>query len=742
MYRDCRENAESVRSVFEFETFFADGAQTLSSKSGLRVFQGFFSRVFLVVLVLGLLTCALVVGSLQRLDRATQDDARINARLFVVLDQAEALIEDVLKLSHSAQTDVVTFDHASADDALKQIDAGRVALLRSSEGTELAGRAATLSDAVEIWQTALRSLMGATGPTLNDTGQKLRLSETNVVSLGWDFSRFTGQRSNEILDRQHQTSNSKTLIVGAELSLGLIAILCVLGWSSRKVLARTNALPVRFERMVFDESPVEAKPSHRWGKDPIDQAASKLWKVALKLRSNLSENKRIERMAFTDPLTGLPNRRGLLAFLDLLAESGDDPDDAASKIGLVHIDLDHFKTINDTMGHDAGDTVLKGATRRMSTAIRDSDLLARLGGDEFLIVSTGIETESDLTRIADRLLEQFSSPIMYHKKVCQVGVSMGLVLGGQRGRVRDPKRLLINADMALFRAKSQGRGQFAIFNSAMADEERRRNERSIALAKALQDNAFRPWFQPMIDLQQNRVSGLELLSRWHDETRGVLMPGDFLADAEAHSLMEEIGLQVLEHAIIALQAWRISGASVPVVHLNLSRTQLLSSSFVDRLSWKLDEANMPPGQFAIEVDEKDCNARGGEVAFANIRRLRDMGLNVVLDNFGADQASLSILGPLRARSVKCSPKTFEQILQNHAEPDKVRALSALGNAAKEFGLSISAKGVETADQSSLILKAGINVQQGDYLAGVLDAEDTGKFLRGELADSRRVREAV
>lgn len=686
--------------------------------------------------MLGVLTVVIIFTSLKDLDRLAAHDAQAHLGLLVSLDRTDALIASVLGASSIARGTSVGNEASlrAADGYLKRIVTARSELLEIAGETPLNGHAAKLIDAVDHWRMHFETFSEAATSDASGAMAKLNAAVANLIALGEDLSQVGRSHSAEIIADHLALTKSKLKHLLMALTFGFAVILVLIFLVGLSLINRAKALPRQFEKMVFEQTPDEANPDHRWSADPVGQLTAELWAVALKLRTRLSENKKIERMAFTDPLTGLPNRRGLLAFLDLLAESHGDADDD-SKIGLIHIDLDHFKTINDTMGHDAGDTVLKEATRRMSTAIRDSDLLARLGGDEFLIVSTGIESEADLTIIADRLLEQFATPILYHQKACNVGVSMGMVLGGQRGRVRDPKRLLINADMALFRAKAQGRGQYAIFNSAMADEARLRNERSIALAKALQEEAFHPWFQPMIDLAENQVSGLELLSRWHDEERGILMPGDFLADAEAHSLMEEIGLQVFEHAIAALQVWRMSGAKVPTVHLNLSRTQLLSSSFVDRLSWKLDEANLPPEQFAVEVDEKNCNARGCEVAFANVRRLRDLGLRVVLDNFGAEQAALSILGPLQARMIKCSPKTFDQMLDNQTRPDKVRILAALENAAKTFGILISAKGVETEHQSSLFLEAGINIQQGDHLVRVLDVDDTGRFLRGELADT-------
>lgn len=491
------------------------------------------------------------------------------------------------------------------------------------------------------------------------------------------------------------------------------------------VQRRLLAVPEQLEQAVFRKR--STLDSGRNSGDPVDALAASLLGFSDRVRNKLRESEEAERMAFADALTGLPNRRGLLAFLDRLAEN-EEALEGDTRIGLIHLDLDHFKVVNDTMGHDAGDTVLLEATRRMSTAIRDSDLLARLGGDEFLIVATGIETESDLTCIADRLLAQFETPIRYSHRLCDVGVSMGIVLGGQRGPVRDPKRLLINADMALFRAKSEGRGRYAVFTSLMGEESRRRNERTIALGKALHSEAFHPWFQPMLDCATDDVVGLEVLARWHDPERGILMPQDFMEDAEAASMMEEIGLQVLARALEAMRNWRAASLSAPPVHLNISRTQLLSSSFVDRFSWALDNAHVDPEMIAVEIDERTCSTRGCEVAFANVRRLHQMGVRVVLDNFGADRASLANIGPTQARTIKCSARTLDDLFGNAAAESREDTLSALQAAASSLNLCIAAKDVEDAHHSRMFLRGGITMQQGDFLAPVMSVDETTRFL--------------
>lgn len=499
-----------------------------------------------------------------------------------------------------------------------------------------------------------------------------------------------------------------------------------------RVQRRLLVVPNRLEQAVLHKQ--STVDNGRNSGDPVDALTSSLLGFSDRVRTKLRESERAGRMAFADSLTGLPNRRALLAFLDSLSEPENVPD-GNTRIGLIHLDLDHFKVINDTLGHDAGDEVLMEATRRMSSAIRDTDLLARLGGDEFLIVATGVEMVSDLTCIADRLLGQFEAPVKYGHRLCDVGVSMGIVLGGQRGPVLDPKRLLINADMALFRAKSEGRGCYAVFTSAMAEEARRRKERTTALGAALDAEAFHPWFQPILDCATREVVGLEVLARWHDPERGVLMPLDFMEDAEAASMMEEIGLQVLARALEAMQSWRSSSLTVPRVHLNMSRTQLLSSSFVDRFNWALDNANVEPDRIAVEIDERTCSVRGSEVVFANVRRLHRIGMQVVLDNFGSDRAALANIGPTCARSIKCGVHTVDILLGNDSVRNQGSALAALQAAAHALDLRITAKDVESAQHSQICLNGGVTVQQGDFLAPVMNVEETTGFLSVATRDT-------
>lgn len=695
-----------------------------------------YSHLSLIFLI-GALTVGLVLAGVQRLSVANESTQAETQRLFRLSDVAHELLDSVIVISSAGAPSVPVSesDLAMPNSLLVGVSTARSELLRLAAKDLLATEVSRLDAVVGQWIEEYIDLVAEPKAERGTRALALKEIEIEIAEHVHSLSHEARLKTARVVKAEHSRAISTIWLLCALWIAGSLAAINLLHARNRDLLLRARSLPGRLEKSVFDreESALLAgDPS-----DPVNALTREFEPFAKKVREKLRENEKVERLAFTDSLTGLPNRRGLLAFLDGLAEKDEIWKDD-QKIGLIHLDLDHFKTINDTMGHDAGDMVLREATKRMSTGIRDSDLLARLGGDEFLVVATGLECEADLTIIADRLLAQFEAPMTYLHRVCHVGISMGLVLGGQRGRVRDPKRLLISADMALFRAKSEGRSRYAVFTSAMAEEARRQNERSIALSDALHCDAFRPWFQPMIDLHTNRVVGLELLARWHDPVRGVLMPNEFIEDAESISLMEEIGFQVLDRTLDSLRKWRAAALQVPTIHLNLSRTQLLSSSFVDRFSWALDEANVAPGDFAVEVDERDCGTRGSEVAIANVGRLRAMGVEIVLDNFGADHAALSNIRPLGARCVKCSPETLTKVFGEQSRNAQIRVLSALQAGAEALGIVIRGNGVETSDQSTVFSEANILIQQGDHLAPVMDAEQTADFLESGVADLRKV----
>lgn len=457
------------------------------------------------------------------------------------------------------------------------------------------------------------------------------------------------------------------------------------------------------------------RPHPAVNSDVFDGARRRLHDLARETREALENRDEIERQANTDDLTGLTNRRGLTGFLEHAMRDAVAPG-RVGHVGVMHIDLDHFKTVNDTLGHEAGDYVLKEAASRLAGILRDSDMLARLGGDEFIAVVRGVEDRSVLERLADRMLAQFRQPIQYQSHDCLIGASVGAVLAGPVTGPKEAQSLLTQADMALCQAKTEGRNRAAVFSDEIAARLSEAEERAREIRQALLDGAFEPWFQPMINVRTGEITGIELLSRWEHPVRGLIQPKDFLLAAESHGMFEEIGIQVLEKACRSIQRWQSDGVTVPKLYVNMTRSQLLAPAAVDKITWILDDHNVSPDQIALEISERALVERSADLLFANLRRLSMLGIEKVLDDFGATDASLRNVVAIGASKVKCS-RLLVTGLSDPAEAHEATALlSAALGVSDRLGVASVAKGVEGASVIETLSQLGFSEMQGDALA--------------------------
>ena len=437
----------------------------------------------------------------------------------------------------------------------------------------------------------------------------------------------------------------------------------------------------------------------------------------------------LEKKALTDPLTGLPNRRGLLEFINKVVGSRRGWTNP-STVGVMHVDLDHFKTINDTLGHDAGDHVLREATKRMQATVRETDLIARLGGDEFALVLPGIENEQILKRLATRLIEKFEPPIAYGDELCRVGVSVGVVLGHEHGESNSPTLLLTHADIALTQAKASGRGRLALFDPSMATAAAQTSGLAAEIRQGLLNDAFLPWFQPIVDAKTRSLIGMSIKPRWEHPERGLLGQSEFQKTAEGHNVIEEIGMQVLEKACATVLDWRRSGMDPGLICLSLSRAQLLAPGIVDKLSWIIDDSGIPPEQFAIQAAEQDCQGRSVEIVFSNLQRLREHGLHVELDDFGVSTASLANLSTLQCSRICCNASTIGAFrLAAESGPDLMQGLLAALHAME---LQILVKNIDTQGELEQLRGHGFHAFQGSAIAPSMSAEDATLWLGDHL----------
>lgn len=458
--------------------------------------------------------------------------------------------------------------------------------------------------------------------------------------------------------------------------------------------------------------------------DPIGRLARRLRVLGYRVHHELSAQAEVERMAITDPLTDLLNRRGLMGRLEsILANLAAD-----RAVALLHIDLDHFKVINDTLGHQAGDHVLQEATKRMNHVLRGTDMHARLGGDEFLIVAQGLSSVDGLERMADRLLRQFSQPIKYEDELCPVGASVGARLVFGRDGPFEAEALLAEADTALCDAKASGRNRWVMFTEEMAETIQRRTNQAREIREALLDGDFRAWYQPVIDLDSGAIEGIELLTRWEHPERGLLLPDKFLLSAESNNMLDEIGLQVLEVACLEMKNWQAKGLEVPPLHVNMTRDQMVASGVVDKVSWILDDCNIAPDKLILEVSEQSCEGRSVEVLFSNLRRFAALGIDTTLDDFGSLSSSVSNIVSTGARRIKFSRNLTLGLSSPETRDASEQLLQGLISFAARLDIDVIAKGAEDLAQIERLQAMGIRRMQGDGLAAAMSGPDLGKLL--------------
>lgn len=442
------------------------------------------------------------------------------------------------------------------------------------------------------------------------------------------------------------------------------------------------------------------------GSGELGQFSQEMRDFAFTMRDVFEQRSEMERMAHTDALTSLPNRRGLNSLLGRLAG---DPADGRSLggIGLLHLDLDHFKAVNDRLGHDAGDHVLCEATRLISAAIRDSDYLARLGGDEFVVVSPDVETNQVLELIAERIIEKFSAPILYQDNRCHVGVSIGMVLGGLRGKLLDPQRLLLNADVALCHAKTSGRNRYATFSTTMARSDRRQRNHADEIRRGLEHDLFRPWYQPVIDLQSGRATALRILPRWESSAHGFIDPSDVMDTADAFNLLEELGLRIVEHSCRAMANWNRQDVGLRCLQISLNRAQLLDTNIADKISWCLDDEGLNPEDLELCAAERFFSDRNGEVVAKNLDRLRGLGCQIVLEDFGEVSGAFSHIAAFRPAGIIMAQKVTDNLATSTQRPAYTDLLKALVGGAESLNIPITAKEIDAPEKLKILHDFGV-----------------------------------
>ncbi|MEM7059390.1 MAG: EAL domain-containing protein [Pseudomonadota bacterium] len=424
-------------------------------------------------------------------------------------------------------------------------------------------------------------------------------------------------------------------------------------------------------------------------------------------------------LALTDDLTGLPNRRALKEIANKVES------DAAARrhVHLLHVDLDKFKQLNDTMGHAAGDEALRFASMTLRKYVRNEDFVARVGGDEFVLIFFGEMSDAVLAERADNLIADLSTPFDFEGKACQIGASIGIASCGRGADSLD--KLLNSADLALYSAKDAGRGNHQIFTESLRSKRDEFDELVLQIKQGLDANEFKPFFQPQVEGRSGKLVGLESLVRWMHPQRGVLSPFHFLAVAEEAELLDRLDLQTNDLTFKKMADWLAQGLPIPQVSINLSANRLRETDLVDQLAFSVERHNLHPSCIGVEILESAMIEANSSTMIENVVRLGEAGFNVELDDFGTGHASISNLRNFKVDRIKID-KSFVKDVHLYSELSKIT--SAMIGLAHSLRVDALAEGVETPEERLVLNALGCDHIQGFGVAGALSAEEIPEWI--------------
>jgi diguanylate cyclase (GGDEF)-like protein len=487
----------------------------------------------------------------------------------------------------------------------------------------------------------------------------------------------------------------------------------------RRQWAPIDSAGARIRRMTEGREPFAPLPIER--KDEIGSLLDDFNELILWRKK---AERQMEYLAHHDTLTGLPNR---VLVQDRFVQAKSRADRDGTKLALLFLDLDGFKTINDSLGHGVGDALLRQIAERLGGCVRDSDTISRLGGDEFLVLLSGIASADDTGPVLLKVLERLHEPVRVEARELSTSVSIGVSIYPDDGR--DFDTLLKKADMAMYRAKDAGRNTYRYFDEQMNVEAVEQLALRSDLRHALERSEFVLHYQPQIELATGRVVGAEALVRWNHPERGMVMPMRFIPAAEESGLIIPLGAWVMHEACRQAAAWRRAGLPPLVMAVNLSAVQFRRGDVEQTVLAVLEAAGLPPEWLELELTESIL-IHESEGALATVRRLKQQGVRFSIDDFGTGYSSLSYLKRFEIDKLKID-RSFVRDLA--VDPDDAAIVRAIIQMARSLGLSTIAEGVETDEMLSRLRAFGCDEAQGYYFARPMPVQDFERYLHEQNA---------
>ncbi len=531
------------------------------------------------------------------------------------------------------------------------------------------------------------------------------------------------------------TNDSSVLMAAARnsliwVSLGGITISCILlvsflwGPISR-LHTQAELLPLLTTgefKNAMDR--LKKNRSSHWLKDEIDtlnDTEELVCKQLTDMRQEIDKKAdRLHNMAMFDSLTELANRR---AFMEYINEALQRHDLTNNSFSLLFIDLDNFKRINDSMGHNAGDELLKIVAQRLRSCVRSSDIISRLGGDEFCIILNTMSNDNDHGIVADHLLKRLRVPIKLGTTELIISASIGIVSAPRDGT--SSEELLQNADLAMYRAKALGRNKFQKFNSLMTDQAVEQMELEGELRRAIREQEFVLYYQPQVDFNNSKIFGFEALIRWQHPAKGIQFPDSFIGTLEETGLIVPLGSWIIDEACRQLREWLDAGARPIRLAINISPRQLQSYDLSSQVEQALRKYDLSPEHLELEVTESMI-MENIELTQKQLSSLQDLGVTVAIDDFGTGHSSLSYLKSLPLDILKID-RTF--IMDITHENDDQEIVSAIIAMAHKLKLKVVAEGVETPAHQLILTQNGCDYGQGYLYSRPIPSADALELIR-------------
>jgi diguanylate cyclase (GGDEF)-like protein/PAS domain S-box-containing protein len=534
-------------------------------------------------------------------------------------------------------------------------------------------------------------------------------SEGRIRSVNPAFSTMTGYGAHEVIGR------TPKLLQSGKQDAAFYAKLwdCLLttgGWEGELLNRRKNGeIYIQYENISAIRDP----------QGRIVKYVAILNDITDKCRLE----KEIEFRANYDLLTGLANRSLLIERLDQALKLGRRQKEAAA---VLFIDLDHFKRVNDKLGHSVGDKLLQEVAGRLRQCVRETDTIARQGGDEFVVVLSRIKGGDDAARVAEKIIAAISEPFHLDASIVSIGASIGIALSPDDGS--DVDTLFRNADLAMYRAKSLGRNGYQFFEPQMTQSANERRRLFDEMQVALAEEEFELHYLPVFDLRTGLPVGAEALLRWNHPLRGMVEPGEFIALAEESGLIGEIDRWVLTTACAHLRRWCNRGLDLKMsIAVNLTGRKVPDTFTLDWLQAMLASHGLFARQLQLEINEK-LLLEDGHGSDRWVTDLRAQGFSIVLDDFGTGYSSLSRLKERPIDVIKVDRSLVAQMMENPRSESMVRAILSLAHA---FDTEVVAEGVENDAQAALLREMGCHLVQGYHLSRPLPADQFGRWAIGQ-----------